>query len=135
MRRVLVARVGNVLPGDDGFGVAVADHLSASGLLPAGVDLIETGIGGMAIVQQLADGHDAHSSLLMRLIVAPPLGPCSCSSPRFQSRAHSISTIGALASRTSIWPEPARVFVLARASGSCPMRSRSSVVSPCRAIR
>ena len=56
--RVLVACVGNVLRHDDGFGVAVAEALARDGL-PEGVDLIETGIGGMSVVQQLMDGYDA----------------------------------------------------------------------------
>ena len=56
--RVLVACVGNVLRGDDGFGQAVERHLATSGALPPTVDLIETGIGGMAIVQQLMRGYD-----------------------------------------------------------------------------
>ncbi len=56
--RVLVACVGNVLRGDDGFGVAVARRLAEAGRLPDGVDLIETGIGGMSIVQQLMGGYD-----------------------------------------------------------------------------
>jgi len=57
-QRVLVACVGNVLRHDDGFGVAVARVLE-SVPLPDGVDLIETGIGGMSIVQRLMDGYDA----------------------------------------------------------------------------
>jgi hydrogenase maturation protease len=57
-RRVLVACVGNVLRHDDGFGVAVARSLETAPL-PDGVDLIETGIGGMSIVQELMDGYDA----------------------------------------------------------------------------
>jgi len=56
--RVLIACVGNVLRHDDGFGVAVARVLEAAPL-PAGVDLIETGIGGMSVVQRLMDGYDA----------------------------------------------------------------------------
>jgi hydrogenase maturation protease len=56
--RVLIACVGNILRGDDGFGVVVAEHLGQH-VLPSGVDLIETGIGGMSIVQQLMDGYDA----------------------------------------------------------------------------
>ena len=57
-RGILVACVGNVLRHDDGFGVAVARALEAEPL-PDGVDLIETGIGGMSVVQQLMDGYDA----------------------------------------------------------------------------
>lgn len=54
MRRVLVGCVGNVLRGDDGFGPAVAERLS----LPAGARVVETGIGGIALLQELMEGWD-----------------------------------------------------------------------------
>jgi len=50
MRHVLVAGVGNVLRRDDGFGPAVVASL---GDLPAGVRVVETGIGGVALLQEL----------------------------------------------------------------------------------
>ena len=53
--RVLVAGVGNVLRGDDGFGPAVAARLDH---LPARVNVIETGIGGIALLQELMTGYD-----------------------------------------------------------------------------
>ena len=52
---VLVACVGNVLRADDGFGPAVAESLE--GELPAGARLVETGIGGIALVQELLSGY------------------------------------------------------------------------------
>ncbi len=57
-QRALVAGVGNVLRGDDGFGVAVAERLLRSSL-PAGVTVVETGIAGIALVQELQRGWDA----------------------------------------------------------------------------
>lgn len=54
-RRVLVACVGNVLRRDDGFGPAVAARLSG---LPASATLVETGIGGVALVQELLADYD-----------------------------------------------------------------------------
>lgn len=57
-RRVLVAGIGNVLRGDDGFGPAVIDALRARGGLPAGVRVVEVGIGGIALVHELMDGYD-----------------------------------------------------------------------------
>jgi hydrogenase maturation protease len=54
--RLLVACVGNVLRGDDGFGPAVAELLGPR--LPAEARLVETGIGGVAIVQELMDGFE-----------------------------------------------------------------------------
>ena len=50
--------VGNVLHGDDGFGVEVAWRLAAQSF-PPGVKVMETGIGGMSIVQELMTGYDA----------------------------------------------------------------------------
>lgn len=57
-QRILVAGVGNVLHGDDGFGVELAWRL-AKRSLPDGVKVIETGIGGMTLVQELMLGYDA----------------------------------------------------------------------------
>ncbi|MBA3327096.1 MAG: hydrogenase maturation protease [Solirubrobacterales bacterium] len=54
-RRILVAGVGNILRGDDGFGPAVTELL---GHLPAGADVVETGIGGIALLQELMAGCD-----------------------------------------------------------------------------
>jgi hydrogenase maturation protease len=53
--RILVAGVGNVLRGDDGFGPAVVARLDD---LPAGVETVETGIGGVALLQELLSGCD-----------------------------------------------------------------------------
>ena len=55
MTRLLVAGVGNPLRRDDGFGPAVAARLEE---LPAGVDVVETGIGGIALLQELLAGCD-----------------------------------------------------------------------------
>ena len=54
-KRILVAGVGNVLRGDDGFGVAVTQLL---GHLPEGAEVIETGTGGVALLQELMIGCD-----------------------------------------------------------------------------
>ncbi len=53
-----MAGVGNTLRADDAFGVEVAHRLEAMEL-PAGVHVVETGIGGIALVQELQDGYDA----------------------------------------------------------------------------
>ena len=56
--KILVAGVGNVLRADDGFGVAVAERLETTEL-PAEISVVETGIGGIALVQELQTGYDA----------------------------------------------------------------------------
>ena len=53
--RVIIGCVGNVLRGDDGFGPAVAERLTD---LPDGVEVVETGIGGIALLQELIAGCD-----------------------------------------------------------------------------
>jgi hydrogenase maturation protease len=53
-RRVLVAGIGNVFLGDDGFGVALADRL-ARRALPAGVEVVDFGIRGMDLAYALPE--------------------------------------------------------------------------------
>jgi hydrogenase maturation protease len=55
---VLVAGVGNVLRGDDGFGVAVAQRLLEEPLPPE-VQVLDVGIGGIHLVQELLEPVDA----------------------------------------------------------------------------
>lgn len=57
--RVLVAGVGNVLKGDDGFGVEALAALQKRGGLPPSVTLLDTGIGGIHLVQELGQGYGA----------------------------------------------------------------------------
>jgi hydrogenase maturation protease len=59
VNRVLIAGMGNVLRRDDGFGVEIANRLSAAGTLPAHVKVIEVGIGGIHLVQELMGGYEA----------------------------------------------------------------------------
>lgn len=56
--KILIAGVGNVLHADDAFGVEVAHRLEKIEL-PVEVKVVETGIGGIALVQELQEGYDA----------------------------------------------------------------------------
>jgi hydrogenase maturation protease len=57
--RVLVAGIGNVFLGDDGFGVEVVRRLDRAAL-PDGVDVVDYGIRGVHLAYDLLDGaHDA----------------------------------------------------------------------------
>jgi hydrogenase maturation protease len=56
-RRFLVAGVGNVFLGDDGFGVEVARRLCARPQ-PDGVDVVDFGIRGLDLAYALLDGYD-----------------------------------------------------------------------------
>jgi hydrogenase maturation protease len=54
--RVLVAGIGNIFLGDDGFGCEVARRLAAGPDIP-GVDVVDFGIRGMDLVYALARGY------------------------------------------------------------------------------
>jgi hydrogenase maturation protease len=57
-RRVLVAGVGNVFLGDDGWGVALAGRLAAR-TLPHGVEVVDFGIRGMDLAYAMQDDYSA----------------------------------------------------------------------------
>jgi hydrogenase maturation protease len=57
MRRTLVAGIGNIFLGDDGFGSVVAQHLGQV-QLPADVEVADIGIRGVHLAYQLLDGYD-----------------------------------------------------------------------------
>ncbi len=58
--RVLVAGVGNIFFGDDGFGPEVARRLTTGTAgLPEGVRVVDYGIRGMHLAYDLLDGYDA----------------------------------------------------------------------------
>jgi hydrogenase maturation protease len=56
-RRVLVAGVGNIFLGDDGFGVEVVRRL-AGRELPEGVEVVDFGIRGMDLAYALQDDYE-----------------------------------------------------------------------------
>ena len=55
--RVLVAGIGNIFLGDDGFGVEVVKRLSAHEF-PAGVRVVDFGIRGLDLAYALQDGYE-----------------------------------------------------------------------------
>jgi hydrogenase maturation protease len=57
-RRILVAGIGNIFFGDDGFGVEVARRL-AERAMPEGVEVADFGIRGMDLAFALMDEYDS----------------------------------------------------------------------------
>ncbi len=55
--RMLIAGVGNIFLGDDGFGVEVASRLAQAGL-PDWVRVADYGISGMHLAYDLAEGFE-----------------------------------------------------------------------------
>ncbi len=66
--RTLVAGIGNIFNGDDGFGVEVAQRLARSPM-PDGVHVEDYGIRGVHLAYQLLEGYD-----LLVLVDALPRG-------------------------------------------------------------
>ncbi|WP_376796927.1 hydrogenase maturation protease [Thermogemmatispora sp.] len=67
LHRLLVAGIGNIFLGDDGFGCVVAQR--ARGRYPPGVEVVDFGIRGLELAYALLDGYDA-----LVLIDAVPRG-------------------------------------------------------------
>ena len=56
-QRTLIAGIGNIFLGDDGFGVEVANRMATTPL-PDGVRAVDYGIRGMHLAYDLASGYD-----------------------------------------------------------------------------
>ena len=56
-RRVLIAGIGNIFLGDDGFGVEVAQRLMGK-QYPQGVQVVDFGIRGIELAYTLLDDYD-----------------------------------------------------------------------------
>jgi len=116
--RVLVAGVGNTLRSDDGFGVAVARRLEAM-TLPVGVRVVETGISGMTLVQELMEGWDA--LIVMDTVDrGRPPGTIMLIEPDLpDANALSHDQRHALTANTHL-ATPSQVMMMARAMGNLP---------------
>ncbi|MDX3637185.1 hydrogenase maturation protease [Streptomyces europaeiscabiei] len=55
--RTLVAGIGNIFLGDDGFGVETARRLAGRDL-PGRVEVVDIGVRGVHLAYQLLDGYD-----------------------------------------------------------------------------
>lgn len=109
MTRILVAGMGNVLRGDDGFGLRVVQRLMQMEL-PAGVEVYEAGGAGIALAQKLMDGFDV-CILVDAARRGDPPGTLCCIEPEIFSQ---LQTIGVHEQ------EPSKVLALAKALGALP---------------
>ena len=105
-RRILVAGIGNVFLGDDGFVVALAERLAAR-TLPPGVEVVDYGIRGMDLAYALGEGWDA-AVLLDAAPTGEPPGTLSGIAPELDGVEPSIDAHGM---------DPVKVLGLARALG------------------
>jgi hydrogenase maturation protease len=109
--RILIAGIGNIFLGDDGFGVAVAHRLARRALAP-GVEVADFGIRGMDLAYALQAGYEA----VVFVDTAPRgerAGTVSVLEPALDEDEVAIDTHGM---------DPVRVLALARALGRVPPR-------------
>jgi len=109
VKRVLVAGLGNILRGDDGFGIRVIERMRAV-TLPAGTELYEAGAAGIALAQKLMDGFEA-SILVDAAARGGPPGTIYCLTPKIAETADGIGMHEL---------DPSRILALARAMGALP---------------
>ncbi len=112
----LVAGVGNIFLGDDGFGVEVATQLDANSL-PDGVKVVDFGIRGVHLSYELLEGYEA-----LVLIDAMPLGeepgtvvvfePDVESLPTTSLEAHSMSPAVVLGLLANLGGQMPRVVIV-----------------------
>jgi hydrogenase maturation protease len=71
VRRILIACIGNIFMGDDGFGVEVAQRLlkRKARPLPEGIQVVDFGIRGFDLAYALLDEYD-----ILLLVDAVPRG-------------------------------------------------------------
>lgn len=103
-----MAGVGNVLRGDDGFGVEVAQLLLRRPV-PVGVKVMDVGIGGIHLVQELHDpvgalvvidavelGRPPGTLAVIRPTVREPQGPDDLADVHYANPERALMLAGAL---------------------------------------
>ncbi len=119
--KILIAGVGNVLRGDDGFGVKVAQWLNQNSSFPDGVRVFEAGIAGIPLVHELMDGYNA-------LIIADAVERNGAPGTIFviEPDISDPSTPDPAALHSSLadahYTEPSKVLTLAKALGVLPSK-------------
>lgn len=107
--RTLVAGFGNVLRGDDGFGVEVIRRL-AEGPIPAGVELMDVGTGGIRLAQELLGGYD-------RLIIVDAMNDGDAPGTLYVRAVEGITDATEIDMHLAV---PSRALTLAKALNSLP---------------
>ncbi|MGH2364143.1 MAG: hydrogenase maturation protease [Chloroflexota bacterium] len=107
MTRLLVAGIGNIFLGDDGFGVEAVRRLAACDL-PPDVEVRDFGIRGMDLAFALMNAYDA-AILVDAAQRGEPPGTLTLLEPRLEAGEVALDTHG--------W-EPLKVLALAQGMGA-----------------
>ena len=107
---MLVAGFGNVLRGDDGFGVEVVRRLQRDGAAPQGTVFLEIGTGGVALAQELMTPCD-------RLVIVDAMTRGGAPGSVYVLRVDGVEAARSIDMHMAV---PARVLELAQAMGTLP---------------
>jgi len=108
--RTLIAGFGNVLRGDDGFGVEVVRQLQAAGVSSPDVELLDVGTGGIRLAQELLGHYD-------RLIVVDAVAGSGPPGRVHVRVVESVETVREIDLHLAI---PSRALALGKALGALP---------------
>jgi hydrogenase maturation protease len=108
--RMVVAGFGNVLRGDDGFGVEVVRRLQMTGSAPDGTVLLEVGTGGVALAQELLTPCD-------RLVIVDAMARGGSPGSVYVLRVDHVEPARSVDMHMAV---PARALSLAQALGALP---------------
>lgn len=111
MTRTLVAGFGNVLRGDDGFGVEVIRQLEGE-RLPDGVTLLEIGTAGIRLAQELLSPYD-------HLIVVDAMTRGGAPGSLYTLQVDDVEAATSVDLHTAV---PSRALAIAKALGGLPAR-------------
>lgn len=108
--RILVAGFGNVLRGDDGFGVEVVRRLDESGGATGGIVLLDVGTGGIRLAQELLAGYD-------RLIIVDAMWRGGEPGALYVLEVESVEAAGEIDMHLAV---PSRALAVAKVLGALP---------------
>jgi hydrogenase maturation protease len=107
---MVVAGFGNVLRGDDGFGVEVVRRLQQIGGAPDGTVMLEVGTGGIALAQELLTPCD-------RLVIVDAMTRGGSPGSVYVLRVENVEEATSVDMHMAV---PARALGLAQALGALP---------------
>ena len=110
--RTLVAGFGNVLRGDDGFGVEVVRRLQSNDLEAPDTVMLEIGTGGIALAQELLTPYD-------RLVIVDAMKRGGAPGTVYVLEVDSVETLRTVDMHMAV---PSRALGLAQALNALPSR-------------
>jgi hydrogenase maturation protease len=134
-KRVLIACIGNIFLGDDGFGVEVARRLISRTTkpYPAGVEVVDFGIRGIDLAYALLDDYDT-----LVLVDAVPRGGSPGTLYLIEPNLTGMSPEkGAIAGRVALdnhSMDPVKVLSYARTLGAKPIHTLLVGCEPSRVL-